>query len=58
MKNTIQKDSIKTRKSIRTYRGEKISAIGKEKIINYLNNHENLAGIKLRQGEVSLCGRA
>jgi hypothetical protein len=45
MKNTIQKDSMKTRKSIRTYTGEKISAIDKEKIINYLNNDENLVGI-------------
>lgn len=45
MKNTIQRDSMKTRKSIRTYTGEKISAIDREKIINYLNNHENLVGI-------------
>ena len=36
MKNTIQKDSMKTRKSIRTYTGEKISAIDKEKIIKFV----------------------
>lgn len=54
MKNTIQKDSIKTRKSIRTYSGEKISAIDREKIINYLNNHENLVGINGNKIKIQL----
>ena len=54
MKNTIQKDSMKTRKSIRTYTGEKISAIDREKIINYLNNHENLVGINGNKIKIQL----
>jgi hypothetical protein len=54
MKNTIQKDSMKTRKSIRTYTGEKISAIDKEKIINYLNNDENLVGINGNKIKIQL----
>ena len=54
MKNTIQKDSMKTRKSIRTYTGEKISAIDKEKIINYINNDENLVGINGNKIKIQL----
>lgn len=54
MKNTIQKDSMKTRKSIRTYTGEKISAINREKIINYLNNDENLVGINGNKIKIQL----
>lgn len=54
MKNTIQKDSMKTRKSIRTYTGEKISAIDKEKIINYLNNDENIVGINGNKIKIQL----
>ncbi len=54
MKNTIQKDSMKTRKSIRTYTGQKISAIDKEKIINYTNNHENLVGINGNKIKIQL----
>lgn len=54
MKNTIQKDSMKTRKSIRTYTGEKISAIDREKIINYLNNDENLVGINGNKIKIQL----
>jgi len=54
MKNIIQKDSMKTRKSIRTYTGEKISAIDKEKIINYINNDENLVGINGNKIKIQL----
>jgi hypothetical protein len=45
---------MKTRKSIRTYTGEKISAIDKEKIINYINNDENLVGINGNKIKIQL----
>lgn len=45
MKNTIEKDAMITRKSIRTFTGKKISATDKEKIVNYINNENNLIGI-------------
>jgi len=54
MKNTIQKDSMKTRKSIRAYTGQKISTIDKEKIINYINNDENLVGINGNKIKIQL----
>jgi hypothetical protein len=45
---------MKTRKSIRTFTGEKISAIDKEKIINYINNDENLVGINGNKIKIQL----
>jgi hypothetical protein len=54
MKNIIQKDSMKTRKSIRTFTGEKISATDKGKIINYINNDENLVGINGNKIKIQL----
>jgi nitroreductase len=41
MKNHIEKDSIKTRKSIRTYTGEKLSVSDKNLILDYINHVEN-----------------
>ena len=45
MKNRLEKEAILTRKSIRTYTGEELSAPDKDKILNYINNEENLIGI-------------
>lgn len=45
MRNHIEKDAMRTRKSIRTFTGEKLLAMDKEKIVNYINNEENLIGI-------------
>lgn len=54
MKNTIQKNSMETRKSIRTYTGKNISTSDKEIIIDYLNNHENLVGINGNKIKIQL----
>ena len=45
MKTLISKEAIVTRKSIRTYTGEKIAAMDKDKILTYLSDPDNLVGI-------------
>ncbi|BES65019.1 nitroreductase family protein [Gottschalkiaceae bacterium SANA] len=41
MKNTIEKDAMITRKSIRTFTGEKLSVSDKNLILDYINHVEN-----------------
>ena len=54
MKTHIEKDSIKTRKSIRTYTGEKLSASDKNLLLKYINHAENRVGFHGNQIKIQL----
>lgn len=54
MKNRIEKDSIKTRKSIRTYTGGKLSASDRNQILDYINHAENRFGFHGNQIKIQL----
>lgn len=54
MKTRIEKDSIKTRKSIRTYTGEKLSNSDKSQILDYINQAENRLGLYGNQIKIQL----